>query len=391
MLIDGDDYRINVIILLMENETEVTLHTVEALLESMEAGVTISILLNGGRMPKLREFFSNVNCIKYYESENNLGVAGGRNFLLQSAECRRADIVMILDNDVVPPLDYVRNLSTFLVRQKNAGVVGAVVADIRNIPYGLVVNNFGDRGVFGNRLFKMKCAEVKSSLIGQLSPTQLFHIGIHPDYCLAYFSLKPLLYKIIRFVFALIQIDMNLSPILKNNTHYLNLISRGVDRYDASTIPGCSQAFKRQLLDEIGYLNDMFNPYGFEDSEFCARALQAGYKNYIDANTWLFHGTDTRHKKRDPALTCENLFEGLTIFAVLIFNHPVRYRVVILKIIFSEFIIEFFSNPSSAIERLRLKLSGFRKGIQLSMKQSVPEVTISSKSADTHRENGNKF
>ncbi|MEW6673432.1 MAG: glycosyltransferase, partial [Thermodesulfobacteriota bacterium] len=150
MLIDGVEYHINILILLMENEIETTIHTVETLLEGIEDGVTVSILLNGGRLKELHELFSKSGCIRYYESEINLGVAGGRNYLLQTAECKSSDIVMILDNDVVPPMDYVRNLATFLIKQKDAGIVGAIVADIGNIPYRLVVNHYGDTGFWGN-------------------------------------------------------------------------------------------------------------------------------------------------------------------------------------------------------------------------------------------------
>ncbi|MEW6673310.1 MAG: hypothetical protein AB1427_16535, partial [Thermodesulfobacteriota bacterium] len=153
--------------------------------------------------------------------------------------------------------------------------------------------------------------------------------------------------------------------ILKNNTKYLNLISKAIGKYEVSTIAGCSQAFRRKLLDEIGYLNDLFNPYGFEDSEFCMRSLNAGYRNYVDVNTWLYHGTDARYINRDSNRACENMFKGLTVFAYLAFNSQRKFRNVILKIIYFEFIIEFISSPSEAIKRMKLKLSGYRRGLQI--------------------------
>jgi GT2 family glycosyltransferase len=349
----------------MKDEIDVTIQTVETLLESIEDDITISILFNGGNSSELRELFAGFNCIKYYESQQNLGVAGGRNFLLRTVECKNSDIVFFLDNDVVPPLDYVRNLSTFLVHQQDAGVVGAIVADIRKIPYRLVKSSFGDRGVFGNRLFKMSSASIKDLLINELSPEHLFHIGIHADYRLSYFSLRPLLfYKIMRFVFSLLRMNKNFSPILKNNTACLSLIEDGISHYRVSNIAGCSQAFKRQLVEEIGGLNDLFNPYGFEDAEFCARSINAGYNNYIDTNTWLYHGTDTRHRERDPDMSCENQFRGLTIFASIIFSNPLRYRVVILKIIVFEFLLEMLQYPAMAKRRLKCKLAGYRKTLK---------------------------
>lgn len=345
----------------MPDEIDVTIQTVETLLESIEEDVTISILFNGGSSAELSALFNRIDCVRYYESPQNLGVAGGRNFLLGRPECRDADIVFILDNDVVPPLDYVRNLSTFLVQREDAGVVGAMVADIQTVPYQLVKNRYGDRGRFGNRIFRLTSASIRNALKPKLSSADLFHIGIHPDYRVAYFSIRPLIYKLMRFIFSIFKIQVNFSPILKNNSAYLSLIKAGVGHYRVSNLAGCSQAFRRELVDKIGALNDLFNPYGYEDSEFCVRSLKAGYHNYIDTHTWLYHGTDARHKNRDSDSACENQIRGLTTFAALVFPHPVRYRLVILKLIFFDFVVEFFQNPGRSKKRLKLKWEGYRQ------------------------------
>src|SRR3972149_5150138 len=151
MLIDGREYKINILILLMVGEVGVIVQTVETLLEGMEEGVTISVLLNGGRSGYLKKLFSGFAAIRYYESKENLGVAGGRNYLLKTDECEGSDIVMILDNDVVPPLDYVRGLATFLVRHDESGVVGSVVADIKRFRGdSRIIGHYGGPGGVGN-------------------------------------------------------------------------------------------------------------------------------------------------------------------------------------------------------------------------------------------------
>ena len=44
----------------------------------------------------------------------------------------------------------------------------------------------------------------------------------------------------------------------------------------AANVAGCCQVFRRELLDEIGFLVDEFSPYGYEDVEFCIRAAACG-------------------------------------------------------------------------------------------------------------------
>ena len=43
---------------------------------------------------------------------------------------------------------------------------------------------------------------------------------------------------------------------------------------------------------------DEFSPYGYEDVEFCIRAVRAGKRNYVDPQILMLHGTDRRHLER---------------------------------------------------------------------------------------------
>ena len=87
----------------------------------------------------------------------------------------------------------------------------------------------------------------------------------------------------------------------------------------AANVAGCCQVFRRDLLDEIGYLMDEFSPYGYEDVEFCIRALEAGKRNYVDPRILMLHGTDRRHlERRTPAariVTHRNFMRCKTLLA----------------------------------------------------------------------------
>jgi GT2 family glycosyltransferase len=66
----------------------------------------------------------------------------------------------------------------------------------------------------------------------------------------------------------------------------------------AANVAGCCQVFRRELLDEVGYLRDEFSPYGYEDVDFCIRVADTGLRNYIDPTILMLHGTDRRHSDR---------------------------------------------------------------------------------------------
>ncbi len=378
MKINGKDYKVNLLMLSMESEVDSTLNTVETLLETVENDVIISVLLNGGKNPRLKQLLSSVDCINYYECEDNLGVAGGRNFLLNTDECKSSDIVMILDNDVVPPQDYIKSLATFLVKQKDAGVVGAAAADVSYFPYELI-KYYGERGRFKNRIFKLKNSYIKLNVMKDLREERLFHIGVHPNYYFAYFSIWPRIYLILSTVFILFRIRMAaFSPVLRANRRYLEFIKNGTDKYSVSNVAGCSQAFRRRLVDEIGYLDEVFNPYGYEDVDFCIRSIKAGYKNYIDTNTWLYHGTDARHGERDPDKALENNFRGLTLLAWSVLNNPIRHKFTLFKMIMIDSLFDLLREPRHTVKRIKLRCSGFQKGIKSinEKRRKVPESRI---------------
>ena len=76
-------------------------------------------------------------------------------------------------------------------------------------------------------------------------------------------------------------------------------VSEGsVTALPACNIAGCCQAFRSELLDEVGLLMQEFSPYGFEDVEFCIRVTNAGRQNYVDPQILMLHGTDQRHVDR---------------------------------------------------------------------------------------------
>ena len=114
--------------LFMEHELDVTLLTIAHLVGQLGDGVSLSVLHNGrGLAGKVGAEIDALDGVHFYEAGENLGVAGGRNYLLRTDECEAADVVMLIDNDVIPPVDYVRRSAEFLLRRDDTGVVGSSV------------------------------------------------------------------------------------------------------------------------------------------------------------------------------------------------------------------------------------------------------------------------
>ncbi|WP_158406104.1 glycosyltransferase family 2 protein [Desulfobacula toluolica] len=349
----------------MPSEIEPTLTTIESLFNNNVENTTISILQNGGTSLQLKEKFSKIKNLKYYESKDNLGVAGGRNFLLKTDECNASDVILFLDNDVITPVDYVERLTTFLIHQKDAGVVGAMTADINYSTYG-IIKSFNEKGVWGGLTSHITSNEIKKELIGMNFSMRMFHMGTRHNYYYTYFSFKLIYFELFNRLLCFLRYPLDVHPELKKNLYYEKLVAEGIDKYDVSNVPGCCQAFKKSLIDEIGYLDECFNPYGYEDVDFCIRAVKNGYTNYIDTNTWLLHGTDSRHGKRDVYIQEQNRFKCMTILSYNAFKSIRKCKVIIVKLIILNFINKLmpFSNVNS-IRWIKSAMNGFKIGLKI--------------------------
>lgn len=364
MQIDGRDYRINVLILCMPDEAKVTAGLLKSLQRALEPGVTISVLVNGGDSAELGRLSGATQNVKYYRSAQNLGVAGGRNMLLNTPECRESDIVLILDNDVVVPGDYIRRLATFLVRRRDVGVVGGIAADLA------AYNRIAGDALDAHSTMQIRSLDIKRALLGDLRAESLFHAGVTRNYRYAYCSALPSCLHLMRRLpafnlFRRLFPDAGDAPQLRASSGFLKALADGVECYEVSNVAGCSQAFRRDLVDHIGCLDERFNPYGFEDSEFCIRASKAGFRNYIDTNTWLLHGTDSRQGKRDRNRSLVNSFRGRTVLAALALDDRGRAKSALLRIISMHFFLDLVQGPRAAVRNTMHRMRGYQDGLAI--------------------------
>lgn len=278
-------------VLLMEHEAEVTERALGSLVPQLQADDRISLLLNGAVRPDLRERFSRLPGVCYYESASNLGVAGGRNFLFGQPESRGAAICLLLDNDAVVPRDYLDRILAFLDAHPEAGIVGPV-----SLVYSRVATALAEPGeTFNVTLFSSDM--LLTALRRADDPEWIDHLGTNTDWRNVYLRDRHTA-DLILTACGIIP-ERRFHGVLKTDPQVLVALFQGHgDTVPVSNIPGCCQVFRRALLDEIGLLEPLFNPYGWEDAEFAVRALRHGYRNLIDTSTVILHGTDQRHGER---------------------------------------------------------------------------------------------
>jgi GT2 family glycosyltransferase len=59
--------------------------------------------------------------------------------------------------------------------------------------------------------------------------------------------------------------------------------------YETDFAPGAVFLIRKETIDNIGLLDEIFSPCYFEDTDWCARALSAGWKIMCDPSTIVIH------------------------------------------------------------------------------------------------------
>lgn len=72
---------------------------------------------------------------------------------------------------------------------------------------------------------------------------------------------------------------------------------------DTSRLVGICLLFKRELLEKIGFMDEIFTPGHFEDDDFCYRSRLAGYRLLITGDCFIYHhGSASFQKKGQEAV-----------------------------------------------------------------------------------------
>ena len=116
-----------VLLMFMPAEEKATIAAIRSVLAQLTPTDRILLLCNGGIGNALVERMRGHALVSCYEVSDNLGVAGGRNYLFQTTEAQEADLIYVIDNDLVVPSDYLDVMERFLAAQSGVAIAGPVI------------------------------------------------------------------------------------------------------------------------------------------------------------------------------------------------------------------------------------------------------------------------
>lgn len=158
----------------------------------------------------------------------------------------------------------------FIKNKKNKGFAGAnnqAIKKHKNFDYYLLLNN--DTKIIENDwLNKLVCFCDKNKKIGICGPKLLNSDGSIQKLC---GKLKPL----------------GMIPIKGNKIEEVDWVS------------GAAFLIKKEVINKIGFLDEIYNPAYYEETDFCLRAKKAGFKIFYYPQSKLIHyqGNTTNKEK----------------------------------------------------------------------------------------------
>ena len=316
-MIDPNNNKIAILILFMEDQWNATKLTLSCIAKLLSPNDTVVLLLNGCESEKIRnEFELMFSSFHLFESNKNLGVAGGRNYLMQTQEVKDADYIFHLDNDILPSKNYFEEMITFIEKHPDAGIVGPLVFKAHYLLLYFFKNEINETNNIQSNLV-LDSYKIISDW-AKTSHPEPWHFGVSKNWSLSYCSIWS-------YTCNQLCIFLGITPIFKTyhiyNAKILENIKTGANEILSSNIAGCATLYRRELVKDIGLYDESFNPYSLEDVEFCVRAMNKGYTNYINPKVALFHGTDLRSKNRKSYFSIkQKIITAITLRRRLIRN-----------------------------------------------------------------------
>lgn len=264
----------------------------------------------------------------------NVGVAAGRNVLIEQAMEWGADLIVTLDDDLLVPCDYLDRLEV-LMGGKESSTEGPDIATPVLLDYHAVARDLhsedqirsvetGQVAPFMRTLATHEVLEAWKQLeeLGRLAAVH--HMGIR-DWVRHYFApLGPAAQKLSRAISDVTaergHSSKDLPPTeLKNDQEAVRSAILGEGQVvEIDCAPGGATVYRRSAIERVGLLEEAFSPFGYEDAEICIRAQRTGSRVALLEPLIVLHDLQSRHKRRDPLVTAATRGKAR---ALLLRNH----------------------------------------------------------------------
>jgi GT2 family glycosyltransferase len=279
-------------------------------LPDLGAALELVIIINDTDCVDLRAHVADMKHVYVFCENANLGVAGGRNYMIDKATALGAEFLISCDTDIIVELGYFTSLrDAYMDLRKTDPDVGFVQPMLLNGPdvkdcfaqlEGADWNALADSLAQGGEWRHNFWARTVDSLGVDKALAAIFHTGVS-NLWLAHFD-APLDPKgfIPGSSEAFRDTFKTLYPTLRSEPEVLlKLIALGRPVRIMSPAGGVT-AFHTDAMTRSGGYSDLFNPFAFEDSELGFRSTMAGLNNYLMPQFCAIHDTLVGDNNRAP-------------------------------------------------------------------------------------------
>jgi GT2 family glycosyltransferase len=270
-----------------------------------------------GGQRRLVERLEGLDHTTIIEAGSNLGVARGRNRLIEAALEWGADAIVSLDDDILTASDFLARVRASLnaLGDTKIGVLAPAVLDYHHVRSAFHSDETSVAVTRGEHTEVPDTAQLRTALQASydaLPEAAVFHLGIcgWRDHYLR--SGGGVANKLRLLAGALV--DVTIRPAhpdepyeLRRRADMRHRVLTGVDDpVPTDTLPGGACILDRRMLKTIGLHDEAFSPFGYEDAEICIRARQHGFTNYVLPAEIVLHDLQHRTRRRQPVALIAN-------------------------------------------------------------------------------------
>jgi GT2 family glycosyltransferase len=278
--------------------------------------VTHHVLLNDAHDDELVAQLSSVDGRTVHCDGRNLGVAAGRNRLIEAATAAGAQFIVSLDDDLLVPVDLVERLQaahrSVVSSGKRPGLLSPAVLDYHAVSDALHDTEQQAAVERGDGTQMGTAAELRASLrdhfVDGLPARAVYHLGIG--------SWRTHYLRVHGPLGRLIDEEAGHSELRHDRAARNAVLCDGSGALPVDSVPGGVSAFSVDLVQEIGSIDEGFSPFGYEDADYAIRVCRAGRHNVVVPDVAVLHDLQRRNEQREPERTIAAVARGRLMLAL---------------------------------------------------------------------------
>ena len=248
------------------------------------------ILINDQYDVRLEKFCKSISpYIIILCCNENLGVAGGRNYLLKYALAKNYNFFISNDNDIIYEKTYFDKIEYaykyLKLNNDNVGMVQPILLngnDYKNFLNLGKAHTWKEVNTLNIKRYSFKDLLIYNTY--QKFVETVYHAGIS-NIWVAHFGEKYFKDE----NFDLNEFQTNFYSILADKNKFIKLLKNKQRFLKIATTAGGISAFDKEFIEGNGFYNNKFNPFLYEDSEYGFRSYCKKYNNYLLLDTCGIH------------------------------------------------------------------------------------------------------